>query len=174
METVVYLVLFAAVLALVATALLPRSSSVRVTGRVPAGAERIFAVITDLDQTSAWRPGYARAERVHGKDGPARRQALHGAGPEARMTVEQVTTWVENRQYGVKVVEEREGDRPRKGLRERRTVVTLQPRENGTEVDLVGEWEAGSFWGRWAAKFRMPGEVRAEYAAILERLRTIS
>jgi carbon monoxide dehydrogenase subunit G len=173
MELVVYLLLLVVAAIFLATFLLPGSYAIRRTAQIGADAERVFAALTDLEQAPRIYPGIQRAERLGGKDGPARRQRLIHAGGQGggtHATVQQVTTWVPGSQYGYKVVQRETGAGAVTGGGEARVVFSLQQRGVVTEVEAVSEWSAGAFWDRWSATLRGKRLQEAELQAILTNL----
>jgi hypothetical protein len=172
MDMIFLLAAVAIVLLIVATALLPRTTSVRVKGRVEAPASHVFRMLTDLPEAGRWIPNFIAADRVAGKDGPARRHRItHKEDGRLVESLQQVTSWMPGKQYGWKHVEDVVGGKVQRRFDEQRTVLTLLEQSGETEIEIVGEWTAGGFLNRWPARFSRPKRVQAHFENILDLLR---
>ena len=165
--TAVYLIAALLVAVIVFLLILPKTHTLRITGNLATTPEKIFSVITDLTKAPQWVPHCTHAVKTDGRDGAARKQKVSFEKEGAASTSEdqQVTTWVDNRQYGWKLLQA-SGSRA-----DARTVITLTQRQNITEVEILGEWTASSWLGKIPAAFSEPKRLRADYEEMISRLR---
>jgi uncharacterized protein YndB with AHSA1/START domain len=156
-------------LELIVLLVLPKTKTMRVERRIKAPANQLYALLTDLSQTPKWYPGGISAERTSERDGAARRQRLVVQAGSGSMAIDQqVTTWVNDRQYGWKEL-------PAAGpLQEVRTVFTLTEHGPETDVEILGEWTARSMITKIYANFGHPKLTKQQFDRILDNLDKLS
>ena len=167
-QIVLMVVAAVAMLAVVSLLVLPKTKTIRVVRTIPATAPAIFAIVSDIGRMPSWYPNAVSAEKKAGRDGPARRQLVSvNEGGSTHEHEQQVTTWINDRQYGWK-------ETPAVGpLTEHRTVFTLTDRGAQTEVELLGEWTARTLLAKIHANFARAAQERARFEAILANVEKV-
>ncbi len=167
--TAVYFIIALLVVAILFLLVIPKTRSLRITGMLPTSPDKIFPVLTDLSKTPQWIPQCTKAIKTDGRDGAARKQRVtyvsEGASHEQD---QQVTTWVDNRQYGWKQLH------PTGPFADARTVITLTKRENHTEIEILGEWTASSLFAKIPATFSEPKRLREHYEGMILKLQGLN
>jgi uncharacterized protein YndB with AHSA1/START domain len=136
-----------------------RALSYAAVDRLPAGIDRVFAVLTDPDRMPEWLPG---CEGAHSET-PVAHGTRIKARFRARITEFEVTDWIPPTSFGW----------AERGQRSGSTVdFRLDPVGDGTTVTVREAWAPSSLaqwaWGRLVSRRNPQGHV----ALMLDRLRT--
>jgi carbon monoxide dehydrogenase subunit G len=149
--------------------------SVRVAKRIERKPEEIWPLLADAERWRDWMPSVESSRVTNDKEGLGRRQHLELSYQGYRGEIDlEITEWQPERRIAWVHLSDRIHGLNKKLARDVRTVVTLTPSGDGTEIAFDGSWEPVGLMSKMLGKTLIEGRAHSMFDTAAEKLERLA